>query len=98
AADPRAVAIAMSSAHEGRRSRARAVLRTWLASIAVGALLGTQYLAAAPPATTWTAKVFVVTALVSTTTLISIVPAIIVLLAALVISRPAVLGWIQALV
>ncbi len=75
-----------------------AVLWVWLASIAIGALLGTQYLAVAPPATTGYAKLFVATALVSNTAMLSLIPALLALSAAFFVARPRALAWIQAVV
>ncbi len=88
----------MSFEPEGRRRRVRAALCAWLVNIAIGAAIGTQYLAVAPPATTLNAKLFAATGLVSSTAYLSLIPAVIVFVAAFLITRPRVLGLLQAFV
>ncbi|MFN0243641.1 MAG: sulfatase-like hydrolase/transferase [Planctomycetota bacterium] len=76
----------------------RAVAIAWLVHVAIGTLIGTQYLAVAPPATTLTAQIFVATALVSSTAVLSVIPGLPLLAVAAFVARPRVLAWLQAVV
>jgi membrane-anchored protein YejM (alkaline phosphatase superfamily) len=81
-------------------ARARAAVRRsaagrlWLYNVAVGCVVGTNYLAHVPgDAKAW---IFALTALVSTVVFLTLAPGLLVLLVAQLVGRPRLLGVLQA--